>query len=245
MALLECKSVSKDFGGITALKSVDLIIGANEILGLIGPNGAGKTTLFDVICGLYRPDSGGILLNGRSIVGLRPHQITQMGVARTFQSVRPLLSQTVFDNVLAGSLFGRGDYLHTAKAAEHRTEEILEWIGLEAKKNTRVKNLPIEHRKLVELGRALAANPVLLLLDEPMASLNPAEIARFIEMVRKMRDGGVSVVVVEHVMKAVMNMSDRIAVLHHGEKIADGPPQEVSRDKKVIEVYLGEQYSVS
>ena len=160
MALLECKSVSKDFGGITALKSVDLIIGANEILGLIGPNGAGKTTLFDVICGLYRPDSGGILLNGRSIVGLRPHQITQMGVARTFQSVRPLLSQTVFDNVLAGSLFGRGDYLHTTKAAEHRTEEILEWIGLEAKKNTRVKNLPIEHRKLVELGRALAANPV-------------------------------------------------------------------------------------
>lgn len=245
MALLECRSVSKDFGGIRALKSVDLVVDSNEIVGLIGPNGAGKTTLFNVICGLYRPDSGDILLNGQNVVGKRPHRITRMGIARTFQSVRPLLNQTVFENVLDGALFGKRDSLHSAKTPAERTEELLDFLGLSPKKNTTVKNLTIEKRKLVELGRALAADPLLLLLDEPMASLNPAEIRRFIEMIRTVREGGVSIVIVEHVMKAVMNVSDRIVVLHHGEKIAEGPPQHVSQDKRVIEVYLGEEYGLS
>jgi len=245
LALLECRRVSKAFGGITALKSVDLVVEANEIVGLIGPNGAGKTTLFNVVCGIYRPDSGVIILSGRNVVGLKPHQISRMGIARTFQSVRSLLNQTVFENVLAGALFGRNDSFHSAKTPGETTQELLEWIGLATKKDVTVRDLAIEERKLVELGRALAAKPVLLLLDEPMASLNPAEIKHFINMIQRVREQGVSIVIVEHVMKAVMNVSDRIAVLHHGEKIADDSPQQVSQDKRVIEVYLGEEYGLS
>jgi branched-chain amino acid transport system ATP-binding protein len=238
LPLLECKNLTKDFGGLVALKRVSLSMSQGEIVGLIVPNGVGKTTLFNLITGTYRPDDGQIFLNGEDITRLKPHDIVHRGVARTFQSVRPFLNLSVFQNVRIGGLFGeKGD------GVDKRIEKALDVTGLSPKRDTIVRNLPIEGRKLVEVARALASSPSLLLLDEPIAGLNPVEVGKFIDLVKTVHSGGASILIVEHVMRAIMSVSHRIVVMHHGEKLAEGKPQEIASNEQVIQIYLGEKYA--
>ncbi len=238
MQLLECRNVTKAFGGLVAVKGVSLTISKGEIVGLIGPNGAGKTTLFNLITGTYRPDEGQIFFNGYEITGLKPHEIVHKGVARTFQSVRPFLNLTVIENVRIGALFGE-----KGNSLSERVSKGLELTGLSKKRDALVRNLPIEERKLVEVARALASSPSLLLLDEPIPGLNPSEIQRFIDLVKTVHTDGTSILIVEHVMRPIMSVSDKIVVMHHGEKIAEGKPQEIASNEQVIRVYLGEKYA--
>jgi branched-chain amino acid transport system ATP-binding protein len=237
--VLEGDKVSKHFGGLAALSEVDFHVDKGEIVGLIGPNGAGKTTLFNLISGALPLKSGVISFKGERISGLKPHQICHLGVARTFQSVKIFGNMPVFQNVLLGALFG----MTTAKSSGEPTKEamkLLEFVGLKAVTMTPAKDLTLVNQKRVEVARALATKPELILLDELMAGLNPTEVAESMELVTMMRDKGVTIFMIEHVMKAIMNICDRIMVLHHGEKIADGTPKEIATSKKVIEVYLGE-----
>ncbi|MDA4128510.1 MAG: ABC transporter ATP-binding protein [Thaumarchaeota archaeon] len=225
-----------DFGGLVALKDVSFSIEEGEIVGLIGANGAGKSTLFNIITGIQKPTSGRVLLNGLDVIGLRPHDIIKLGLARTFQSVRPFLNYTVEENVRVGMLFGRGE--NTGE----RLDYLLRLTDLETKRSLLVKTLPIEQRKMVEVARALASSPRLLLLDEPMVGLNAVEIKKFIELIRKVNKERVTVLVVEHVMKAIMNLSRRVIVLHAGLKLAEGTPEEVIANKNVVSVYLGADF---
>lgn len=225
------------------MNEVSFSVEDGEILGVIGPNGSGKTTLFNVITGIYRPDSGFILFKTENIVARKPFEISRMGIARTFQSVKTFLDQTVFENILIGAAFGRKR--SKAGDAERRAEETLSLLNLTAKRNVMAKELTIQDRKCVEIGRALASSPELLLLDEPMAGLTHAEIKRLVDVIQTINRQGVSIILVEHVMKAAMSISVRMIVLHHGEKIAEGPPKEVARDRRVIEVYLGEKYAAT
>ena len=240
MPLLEGERVSKFFGGLAAVNNVDFRIEEQEILGLIGPNGAGKTTLFNVITGVYRPTSGRIRFRGEDITGLKPHVICDKGIGRTFQLVRPFLNMTALQNVMVGALFGRGG--KDMASAEERAYELLEFMGLKGKENVLAKSLTLVERKRLEIARALAGEPELLLLDEVVAGLNPTETAETMALIKKIRDLGITVFMVEHIMKAVMGISDRVMVLHHGEKIAEGTPEEVASDQRVIEAYLGEEY---
>jgi branched-chain amino acid transport system ATP-binding protein len=237
LVLLDVKGVTMDFGGLVALKDVSFAIEEGEIVGLIGANGAGKSTLFNIITGIQRPTSGRVLLNGKDLIGLRPHDIVKLGLSRTFQSVRPFLNYTVEENVRVGMLFGRGE-----KSEEH-LDYLLQLTDLETKRSRLAKTLPIEKRKMVEVARALAAFPGLLLLDEPMGGLNPPEMERFIELIRRVNEEGVTILVVEHVMKAIMNLSRRVIVLHAGLKLAEGTPEEVIANKDVVNVYLGADYA--
>jgi len=238
MGLLEIRNATKSFGGLVALHQVDLVLEQGEILGLIGPNGAGKTTLFNLVAGVYRPDKGQILFRGEDITYLQPHQICQLGVARTFQLVKPFANLTVLDNVMVGA-FNRTS---SRVEARRRAQEVLTFVGLGGREEQLAKSLTTPDRKRLELARALATEPQLLLLDEVMAGLTPTESAAVVELIRKVRDSGITVFVIEHVMRAIMTLSDRIAVLHHGELIAEGTPQEVSQNERVIEAYLGEAY---
>ncbi len=239
MTILEAKGLNKHFGGLAATTAVDLEVRQGEILGLIGPNGAGKTTLFNLLSGALKPDSGTIRFKGTDLAGLKPHQISRMGIARTFQSVKIFSRMSVFNNVLLGHLFGRS-HSTTAGIGRKETAEILEFVELSQLKDLRATDLILANQKRLEVARALATDPDLLLLDELMAGLTPTEIAQAMELVKKIRDKGVTVVMIEHVMKAIMSICDRIVVLHHGEKIAEGTPEEIARNKTVIEVYLGE-----
>jgi branched-chain amino acid transport system ATP-binding protein len=226
-----------DFGGLVALREVSFGIQQGELVGLIGANGAGKSTMFNIITGMQKPTSGTVLFDGREIIGLRPHDIAKLGVSRTFQSVRPFLNYTVEENVRVGALFGHGGN------DSERIDNLLRMTNLYAKRNLFVKTLPIEQRKMVEVARALASSPKLLLLDEPMAGLNSVEIQKFIELVTNVNKEGVTVLVVEHVMKAIMNLSRRVIVLHAGLKLAEGMPEEILANKDVVGVYLGEEYA--
>jgi len=239
MGILDGEGVEKNFGGLAAVADVDFCINQGEIVGLIGPNGAGKTTIFNLISGALVPTSGQIRFNGENITGLKSHQICKRGVARTFQSAKLFADMTVFDNVLLGSLFGASTSMPVADA-KREAMEALEFVGLSEKARLPAKDLGIAAQKRLEIARALATKPQVLLLDEVMAGLNPTEVAQAIELIKEIWNKGISVFMIEHVMKAVMGMANRIIVLHHGEKIAEGTPEAVAENRKVVEVYLGE-----
>jgi branched-chain amino acid transport system ATP-binding protein len=237
--LLEVRGVSKRFGGLQAVSNVSFQIRQGEILGLIGPNGAGKTTLFNVVNGVYKPDNGTITFAGKDITGLAPNKVVKMGLARTHQIVKPLNGMSVLDNVTVGACFGRESMgLH---AARETAREVLKRVGLGERAESSARSLTLASKKRLEVARALAAKPTLLLLDEVLAGLNPTEVAQMIDLLRKIRDDGVSVFMIEHVMQAIMKLSDRIVVLNFGQKLAEGSPMEIAGDPRVIEAYLGDE----
>lgn len=237
-ALLEVSGVSKRFGGLQAVSNVSFTIREREILGLIGPNGAGKTTLFNIVNGVYKPDQGKITFTGKDITGLAPNKVVKLGLARTHQIVKPLNGMSVLENVTVGACFGRESLgLHAAREAALK---VLKQVGLGDRASSPARSLTLAGKKRLEVARALAAEPRLLLLDEVLAGLNPTEVAQMIDLIRKIRDGGVSVFMIEHVMQAIMKLSDRIVVLNFGQKLAEGSPMEVAGDAQVIEAYLGD-----
>jgi branched-chain amino acid transport system ATP-binding protein len=237
--ILEGEGVTKYFGGLAAVSKVDFHVDEGEIVGLIGPNGAGKTTLFNLISGALVPKSGVIRFKDERITGLKPHKICKRGVARTFQAVKVFATMPVLENVLLGSFFGAPNSMSSADATREATE-LLEFVGLSAMRATLAKDLTLANQKRLEVARALATKPEILLLDELMAGLNPTEVAQDMELITRIRDKGITIFMIEHVMKAIMSVCDRIMVLHHGEKIAEGTPQEIATSKTVVEVYLGE-----
>src|SRR6266516_4259844 len=218
--LLECQDITMRFGGLTALSRVDRTSRAGEILGLIGPNGSGKTTLFNVITGVLRPQSGAVSLEGREITGLAPHQICRGGIARTYQLVRPFASLTARENVLAGIAFGRG--ARDGSQPEREVERLLELVGLADLSGRSAGSLNLAERKRLEIARALGTRPRLLLLDEAIAGLNPVETTGMLDLIGGLREGGLTIVLIEHNMRVIMGLSDRVVVLHHGEKLAEG-----------------------
>jgi branched-chain amino acid transport system ATP-binding protein len=238
MRILEGYEVTKYFGGLAAILNVDFHVDQGEIVGLIGPNGAGKTTLFNLISAALNLSSGVIKFKGEKISGLKPHQICRTGVARTFQSVKVFGNIPIFGNVLLGSLFGTSTGMSSSDATREAIES-LEFVGLSAARAIPAKDLTLANQKRLEVARALATKPELLLLDELIAGLNPAETAQAMELVTRIRDRGITILMIEHVMKAIMSVCDRIMVLHHGEKIAEGTPEEITNNQTVIEVYLG------
>ncbi len=240
--ILEVIGVTKRFGNLIALKDVSLDLREGEILGLIGPNGAGKTMLVNLIAGKVPCSAGDILFLGKSIQGLKPHQIGRLGISWTSQIVQPITDMTTLENVMVGALFGSAEWKKTVRAARAKAEETLDLLGLSGKKDVQGESLNIQERKRLERARALAMLPRVLLLDEVLAGLNPTEIDEGVDLIKKVRDAGVTILVIEHVMKAIANMSDRVIVLHHGEKITEGPPKEVLNDRQVIEAYLGKRF---
>jgi len=237
--MLRLEGVTKRFGGLTAVREVTLDVGAGDLLGIIGPNGAGKTTLFNVIAGYYRPEAGRVLFEARDITGQPPHLICRSGLTRTFQIVKPFGNLSVLDNVMIGSL----TKVTSLRAARADAERVVETCGLAAYATARAKALPIGLRKRLEVARALATRPRLLLLDEVMAGLRPTETDRMVAILRSLnRETGVTILLIEHIMAAMMRLAQRIAVLHHGELIAEGPPARVASDRRVIDAYLGEEF---
>ena len=239
MSLLEVKKVSRFFGGITAVKDVTFDITKGEIVGLIGPNGAGKTTLFNVVNGFYHPSRGEVFFKGEKISGLKPHQICQRGLARTFQVVKPLQRMSVLDNVVASAFLRAKD----RKEADAIAAEVLNFTALYDDRNVISKGLPLGKRKRLEIARALATQPDLLLLDESFAGLNPSELDESIQIIRSIKQKGITIMIIEHHMKVIMSISDRIVVLSYGEKLAEGTPLEIGKNSQVIEAYLGEAQS--
>ena len=236
--LLEGKGITKYFGGLAAVSDVSFHILPGEILGLIGPNGAGKTTLFNLIAGVYKPDQGTLAFHGKDISGLHPNIVCKMGIARTFQITKPFLELTVLENALVGAFFGHQQKRHMEEAKE-RALSALTRVGLAAKGEKRAKSLNLVERKRLEVARALSTAPELLLLDEVVAGLNPKEALEMADFIGSLRQGGITILMIEHVMRAIMGLSDRLIVLHYGKKLAEGTPAEISRNPQVIEAYLG------
>ncbi|WP_437292367.1 ABC transporter ATP-binding protein [Sorangium sp. So ce406] len=236
--MLEVQAISKRFGGLQALSDVAFGVEDGEIVGLIGPNGAGKTTLFNVVSGVNAPEKGRVVFRGQDITGRPPYRVAQLGLARTFQIVRPLHDLTVRENVILGACYGRER--HGRGAAARVADEVLALVGLGERAAQLAGSLNVAQKKRLEMARALAARPYLLLLDEVLAGLNPAEVARMIDMIRLLRGQGVTILMIEHLMQAMMSLSDRIVVLDHGKLIAAGEPREVAADPTVIEAYLGD-----
>jgi len=241
MNILEIKNLVKDFGGLRAVDTLSLSIEEGQILGLIGPNGAGKSTAFNCIAGVYPPTGGEIYFAGEKINQIKPWNLCKKGLARTFQIVKPFSSKSVLYNVMVGS-FATTD---KTSVAEEKALNVLKLLQFEDKKDERAGNLTIAERKRLEIARALATEPKLLLFDEVMAGLRPAEVDEMVQIIQNLRDQGITVFVIEHIMRAIMALSDRIVVIHFGKKIAEGSPQEVASDDNVIKAYLGDEYVIS
>lgn len=239
--LLETKNVTRTFGGLAAVKDVSFSVQQGEIVGLIGPNGAGKTTLFNLLTGFLAPTEGEVHFEGKKVSGMLPDRICRLGIGRTFQVVKPFGAMTVLENVMVGSFLRDAAESRARKAAG----EVLELVGLARRRDTVAHSLTLADRKRLELARALATRPRLLLLDEVMAGLNPSEVNEVLGLLREIRARGTTLLLIEHIMAAVMSVSDRILVLHHGSLIALGTPQQVANDPAVIDAYLGERYLIA
>ena len=240
MPLLETRKVTKSFKGLTALHEIDLSVDEGTITGLIGPNGAGKTTLFNLISGEFPPTAGTVIFDGQDITRLSPDRICRMGISRTYQLVRPFLGLTVLQNVLVGIYFGRKKRVGEDEA-HNEARELIDLMGLSEKTDHKAIHLIPAERKRLEIARALATRPRLLLLDEVVAGLNPTETGKIMELIGKIKDSGVTILMIEHVMKVVMDLSHKLIVLHHGIRIAEGVPESISQDPAVIKAYLGEK----
>jgi branched-chain amino acid transport system ATP-binding protein len=237
--ILESQELKKSFGGVMAINHLSLSVEKGTVFGIIGPNGSGKTTFFNLVTGVYTPDGGSVVFNGKNITGLRPHQIAELGIGRTFQIPAPFTKMTVQENVMV-STFIRTPSL---KRARKMALEILELVRLDEKRNELVANVTLEDRKRLELARALGTQPSLLLLDEVMAGLTPSEVKAAIELIRSLRTRELTIIVVEHIMDVILSLCDRIAVLDYGQKIAEDVPERIVNNKDVIRAYLGDRYS--